>query len=189
MLLVILIMFGVIFTEATLTYCISQNALLEESTLQLRREFGTLFGSILTLSQAMSGGKDWGDIYDALSPLPSLYKALFLFFQGFTFLALLNVVTAVFVESTMQKAQKDRESLVIEELHDKRQFLDGMKSLFQELDTNGDGQISLRELAEEIKKPGIGAYFASLGVDVNDITMLFGLLDQDNSGAVDVRNS
>ena len=58
---------------------------------------------------AMTGGQDWAIILHALDPLGSEYHALFLVFLTFAILALMNVVTAVFVGTAMQRTQADRE--------------------------------------------------------------------------------
>jgi len=182
---VILIIFGVILTEASLAFCVTNRALLEDYTSQLRHNFGELSRSMLILFQAMSNGADWGQVYDSLGPLPWVYKLIFIFFQAFTFLALMNVVTSVFVESTMQRSLMDRESVVVDEMSARKEFLNSIGSLFNEFDQDGDGTIDFEDMREQFQKPAVRVYFASLGVDANQIGRLFELLDRDKSGTID----
>jgi len=151
----------------------------------MRHYFGTLHATVLSLGMAMSGGKDWGDIYDALALLSWTYKFLFFIFEGFCFLALLNVVTAVTVESTVERNNKDRESLVLEEMLTRRVFLNAIRELFHEFDKDGDNEVSAEEMKERLKEPAVLAYFASLGVSIDRIDTLFALLDSNASGSVD----
>merc|ERR1719181_1743941 len=101
----------------------------------------------------MSGGDDWGNFYQSLLLLPEGYKVLFILFMLFAVIAILNVVTAVFVESTMQRSRSDRELMTQNELTAKREFLETMQGVFNELDEDGDNEVDLKELANKLKKP------------------------------------
>jgi hypothetical protein len=114
-----------------------------------------------------------------------LYRTFFLGFIAFSVIALLNVVTAVFVESTMERSQNDRELMTQNEIKAKSEFLKKMESVFEELDEDDDGEINLNELQDHMKDRRIGAYFGSLGVDVVQVGRLFQLLDTDSSGSID----
>lgn len=185
MLFGILVIFGVSFTEGCLAYLVRNNAMAQESTVMLRRDFGTVSGSVLSLYKAMSGGADWADVFESLTPLDFSYKALFILFITFAIIAVLNVTTAVFVESAMQKSQNDREFLIQTEINQKREFLTTMEKIFEELDEDGSGEVDLGELQRHMKDPMVGAYFSGLGVDVSQVHRLFTLLDQDRSNRID----
>merc|ERR1711920_893106 len=135
---------------------------------------------------AMSGGLNWGVVYEVIAPLGSEFQALFIVFITFSFIALLNVATAVFVESTMRRSNNDREMMVQMELNDKKRFLDTMQDIFGELDEDGEGGITKDELQRRLTDPNIGAYFTRLGVDVDQFEKLFNLLDSDGSGSIDL---
>merc|ERR550539_470518 len=107
--LIIFLVFGVFFTDGAIAYCVQNNVMRAAHTEELRRYFGTLSASTLSLYMAMSGGEDWAIFMTALNPLSWEYQLLFVLFVTFAVLALLNVVTAVFVGTAMQQAQSDRE--------------------------------------------------------------------------------
>merc|ERR1712013_668405 len=75
--------------------------------------------------------------------------------------------------------------MVQTELNDKKEFLDTMQKVFDELDEDDNKHIRLEELVEHMKNPEIGAYFAQLGVDVDQVNKIFNLLDHDKSGSID----
>merc|ERR1719487_1450194 len=59
LMLVILLMFGVFFTDGAVAYNALQPEKQEPPAPQLMRYFGTLSGSTVSLYMAMSGGADW----------------------------------------------------------------------------------------------------------------------------------
>merc|ERR1711879_485590 len=61
----------------------------------------------------------------------------------------------------------------------------GMKNIFREIDKDGSGEIAYEELRQQMEVPSVGAYFSSIGVDVDQFQRLFRLLDEDNSGSID----
>jgi len=186
LLMIILLIFGVFFTDGTVTYCVKHNAMEEESTMELRKYFGTLSSSTVALYMAMSGGEDWATILRPLEKLPGEYWFFFLVFITFAILAVMNVITAVFVETAMQSSQNDREAVVQQELEHKGELIAIMQQVFAELDTNNSGALSLNEFEQHIEDEKILAYLSTLELDVNQVRTLFLLLDVDQTGEVDL---
>jgi len=185
LLLIILLIFGVFFTDGTVAYCVRHGPD-QASSRTLRDYFGSLSGATVSLFMAMSGGQDWIDIYEALSPLPSEYKFAFLAFVTFAILALLNVVTAVFVETAMQRSQNDRELLVQQEMEQKVEFVETLQRVFEELDSNGSGTLTLDEFEQQIQDEHILTYLSTLELDIDQVRILLTLLDLDQNGEVDI---
>jgi len=183
---IILLVFGVFFTDGAVTYLIQNPALTTNSTEGLRTHFGSLSSATVSLYMAMSGGEDWGNILNVLKPLPIEYHGAFLAFITFAILALLNVITAVFVEAAMQVSQNDKELVVLEEMESKLEFISVMQQVFQELDTNDSGALSLEEFEKHIEDPKLTAFLASFELDVSQVRTLFTLLDVDRTGEVDL---
>lgn len=176
---------GILFTEASLYYCIEQEALGAASTAQLRGLFGTPYLSSLTLYEAMSGGKDWGEVMDVLASLGWKYQCFFLAFQAVSFVVLLNTITAVFVESALQRSKMDQDYMVHTAMMAEKEFLITMQGLFHRMDHRSTGLIDRAELQEQLKDREIGAYFDSLGIDSSQSANLFHLLDNNDSGHID----
>merc|ERR1719391_354544 len=106
-----------------------------------------------SLYWAVSGGEDWSQVLEPLHSLPLGYVLVFYVFITFSMFAMLNVVTSVFVDSTMQRSQNDREFVVQCELQGKQEFMETMEQIFEELDVRGTGEISLGELEERMQDP------------------------------------
>merc|ERR1712023_3116 len=116
---------------------------------------------------------------DTLDPLPWEYRLIFLIFITFAILALLNVVTAVFVNAAMQRSQCDREMIVQQEMQETGEFTSIMQQVFLELDDNDSGALSLDEFEKHIEDEKITAYLHSPDIDVSRVRELFCLLDVD----------
>lgn len=185
--LLLLYVFGIAITTHTYTYISSQEpSSHDERAMALHTSFGTLDKSMLSLFQAMTGGRDWGEFYDEVSILGLKDRALFWLFLSFSVFAVMNAVAAVFVESTMQSSQTDRELLIKEQIRDAQKYQNQMVDIFEEMDADGTGTISLREFMLHLDDDRVRAYFQTLKLDVSDAATLFRLLDTDNSGTVEI---
>lgn len=142
----------------------------------LDRYYGTLARSILSLFQAITGGVDWNDILMPLlrdiSPLVALPFVLYI---SFAILAMMNVITGVFVESALSIARRSKDA----ELHDHMRFL------FLRTDKDGSGMICWEEFAEMLQDPEMAQGFQLLDIDPSEAQGLFTLLDTDCSGEID----
>merc|ERR1712129_148157 len=142
-------------------------------------------GTWLSLYKALLGGMDWGDLYAVMMPMQHYLRIFFLCFVCFNFIAMLNIVAAVFIKVAFVRSESDRQFLIRKEMDAKQVYLGTMADIFKQLDEDGDGRINLNELQEHLDNPSVGAYFSKLGVDVNEVERLFNLLDEDGSGNID----
>eukprot|EP00931_Biecheleriopsis_adriatica_P107165 TRINITY_DN81505_c0_g1_i1.p1 TRINITY_DN81505_c0_g1~~TRINITY_DN81505_c0_g1_i1.p1 ORF type:complete len:593 (-),score=101.03 TRINITY_DN81505_c0_g1_i1:31-1782(-) len=69
--------------------------------------FDTLDTTIISLFKVISGGIDWGDLVAPLEQqISPAFKYFFVFFVGFQVFAMLNVITANFVDNANKRAVK-----------------------------------------------------------------------------------
>jgi hypothetical protein len=176
---------GVFMTDGAVRYMIQHNVVSDESTTELRFYYGTLFDSMATLYWSVSGGEDWSRCVTPLGVLSIEYKVFFYGFVTFSLFAMLNVMNAVFVDYTMQRSKNDRHYVVDTEIQDRQHFMSTMQKLFDELDRNSSGQISLEELETHMREPKVVAYFNALSLDIKQVSTLFNLMDLDKSGTLD----
>jgi len=177
--------FGISLTQGVVDYC-RENPKCAESAPELLRYFGTLSKSVLTLYESMSGGISWADLVFVLDVLPIFYTTLFLVFIFFTVFAVVNIITGVFVDTAMQQSQQDRESLIQDEMHSKESYVESMHKVFEEIDADGSGTISIEEFKGAIEDSRMVAYFNALGLEITDVQSLFLMLDRDQTGSIDV---
>merc|ERR1719343_177280 len=71
-------------------------------------------------------------------------------------------------------------------MENKGEFVNLMQQVFNELDTNSSGSLTLDEFEKHIEDDKIMAYLRTLEIDVSQVKTLFTLLDVDNTGEVDI---
>eukprot|EP00415_Alexandrium_ostenfeldii_P000570 UN0570 len=178
--------FGVTFTVAASGEMNTSAKWRDPVNDDLRMFFGTLDRSSLSLFMAMSGGIDWSETYGALKNLPGFYRYVFLLYISFCTFAVVNIVTGVFVEHAMQSNSLDRDITVQEELESKKEYLRSMRQIFEEMDDDDTGSITLEEFEAKLGDERVVAYFNAMKLDVSNARRLFWLIDRDHSQEVDI---
>eukprot|EP00913_Durusdinium_trenchii_P016184 g15209.t1 len=171
LLLLIVYVFAVLFVQAVQDYLEESRDLLDD--LELRAcelYFQSLGHTMITLFMSISGGVSWENALLPLMKMSPLWVGCFIFFVAFTYFAVLNVITAVFCESAIEK-----------------NHLQKVRNLFARLGANADsGSITFSMLESQINSPAVHEYFTSLGLDIWDAWTFFRLLDADGGGEVEV---
>jgi len=170
------LLFLVLYVAAVyLTQLVSDHVIEDPASRSpLRRFYGSVDVSLLSLFQSITGGIDWNDLVDPLvdhiSPLLALAFALYI---AFTVIAMLNIITGVFVESALKSAKADNDTLMI----------GNMREVFNDAST--DGKMSWHDFQDQLDKPLMQAYFKAIDVDPSEAKGLFRLIDIDMDGSID----
>lgn len=142
---------------------------------RLAAYYGSLSLSVLSLYQSMSGGIDWNDaaspLIEHISPLLGVVYALYI---AFAVLAIMNVVTGVFVESSLQTAKNDKDLYMVHHV----------RKLFGEADMDGSGTLSWEEFEGKLIDDQMLQLFKSIDIDIREAKALFQLLDLDEAGSI-----
>jgi len=143
---------------------------------RVMRHFGGLSSSMLSLFQAMSGGVDWQDLslplIEHISPPQGF---VFCMYIAFTVLALTNVVTGIFIEGVLKNSKEVEEKMMLEGLH----------NIFLNIDTSSSGRITTEQFRSIFASPHMQRQLENINVNVSEASLLFNLLDDDNSGSID----
>eukprot|EP00927_Polykrikos_kofoidii_P076999 TRINITY_DN73998_c0_g1_i1.p1 TRINITY_DN73998_c0_g1~~TRINITY_DN73998_c0_g1_i1.p1 ORF type:complete len:860 (-),score=120.17 TRINITY_DN73998_c0_g1_i1:81-2570(-) len=136
--------------------------------------FSSLLRAILSLWQAMSGGLDWDEVAGPLfSDVSAFHGLCFASYIAFALLALMNVVTGVFVQTALLSAQNEEDAFMTDQI----------VSMFK-MSERKDMTICLEEIEESLHNPSTAKDWLSIGVGEADARYLFRLLDTDGSGRV-----
>lgn len=185
LLVLIVYVFAVLFTQAVSDYRADSNtALLHQDAAQ--RYFGSLVDSMLTLFMSLAGGVSWEQALAPLREISAIWVICYVGYIAFTYFAVLNVVTAVFCQSAIESAQNDQVTLMQNMLMNKEKHVRKIQELFGRLGATDDGHITLQMFEENINSDSVTTYFEALGLDVWDAWSFFKLLDSDGGGSVDV---
>lgn len=183
MLLVVTYVFAIIFTESAKEA--SQSGQVPASTQMLLKEYyGSIYSSMFTLLSSVLGGKDWRDYTQPLRAVHWSLEFLFSCFIVFIQLALLNVVTGIFVDSSMNAAMSDKQSLIQDEMMRQGMHRTELDRLFAEVDTENQGRVSVVQLQEFLSDERVQTYLKVLDVVYWDPRDIIVLLRRDPEGYV-----
>jgi len=185
LLLTLMYMFAVLFTQAAHNHTLELN-LLDEQHADLRSAWGSVPRSVYSLFKSITNGNSWDAVAKPLGKIHGTWLALFLLYIAVTYFAVLNVVTGVFCQMAIEGAGKDQDEIVQELLKSKGQYVSQLRNIFAAVDANRSGKVSIQEFQGLMKKPELIKFFATLEIDVEDAWSLFKLLDTSGDGEIDV---
>lgn len=177
LLFLLIYIIGLFFTQLVAAHMVSLDPIVfGPDEVLFEAYYGSLPRTILSLFQAMSGGVDWDNmaqpLIDQISPVLGLIMAMYI---AFVVLALMNVVTGVFVESALKNARDEQETFMVQYA----------RRLFQKCDLDESGKLNWQEFQQHLNNPDIDVFFRIIDVEVQEAMELFHLLDLDRSGEVD----
>jgi len=143
---------------------------------ELERWFGSVPRAVLSLFQGLTGGVDWDDLVSPLIEQISPWMGVaFCLYTGFGIIAVMNVVTATFVQQAIDRAAQ------VKDCHKMSQA----NALFRAVDEESDGVIAFEELAPHLETDEVKDFFRSIDVDLSEARCLFDMLDTDDSGEIE----
>lgn len=151
-----------------------------------KQHWGNLSESMLTLFMAISSGISWAEVIHPLREVSPVAVSVFIAYIVFSCFAVLNVVTGVFCQSAMESAANDKELAAMSHLSNQQSYVDTIRELFQEIDGDFSGVVTIDEFQEALKNDTLSAFLESIGISTADAWTLFRIIDDDKSGWVDV---
>merc|ERR1719161_630232 len=140
--------------------------------------FGSVTTGMISLYQAISGGKDWDDFADPLAKgVSPLLLYLFCLYTAFFYFAVLNVVTGMFCTEAISVSAEDRDHLVEDEIRKTMEMVMQFKQLFAEVDADGDGMMTWAEFKSKQDDPRVLGLFKHLELDLATGKGLFQVID------------
>mmetsp|Transcript_43616 Transcript_43616/g.98110 ORF Transcript_43616/g.98110 Transcript_43616/m.98110 type:complete len:561 (-) Transcript_43616:138-1820(-) len=144
--------------------------------------FSSVFSASLTLCQMMTMDSS-GSIYRPLAekdPWLMLYFIVYLLIVG---IALMNLVTAVMVDTSIQQAQEDRQVQEAWEAQKRAALVPKLRDMFAALDRDGSGELDWEEL--EMAPADVQDMLFRI-VNTKDLRWVFETIDYDGSGTISV---
>jgi len=162
----------------------------------LRLYFGSLPRSTLSLYQAMSGGLDWDTLASPLINMNWLVGFALVAYIAFAILALMNVVTGVFVQTALQSAKNEEDKFLTDQIV--RLFKDNVSKkrvsvMLPNSGTDGEtfeesdvfaGRINWEAVNEALTDPNSAKEWKAIDVNPEEAKYLFNLLDIEQAGEV-----
>jgi len=142
--------------------------------------------SMLSLYMASTAGKDWSIIAQPLLDISPLVYMLFLLYMTFFLFVVTNTLTSLFVEATIQNSDHDVQMVIQLELDRKDLYIRQLQAFFDEMDQDGDGQITYMDFCKHADHHLIHAFASSLEIDITDAKQFFCMLSGNGSRSVDI---
>jgi len=145
--------------------------------------YGTAYRAMYTLYEVTFAGNWPTNARPVLEKVSQGFVVFFVLYVTIIVFAIIRVISAIFLKDTLDAAQADAESVVVDRLRKKAEYLQKLEVLFTALDEDGGGTISEQKLVALLDNPKVEAYFQTLDVDVTEGAALVNMLD-DGDGEV-----
>jgi hypothetical protein len=176
-------MFSLVFVQAMTEYAISHKDTLDSELLDdIDKKFGSVQAGILSLFMALTGGFDWGEIYDLVVLSGPVGTVTCIFFVLFFTISVWNIVGSIFVEKVMQTAKPSHVEEMQELLTQARVDTSEVRSFFRDCDKTARGALSMEQFVKITEIGGLAEFMALREVDFRDPASLaaFFKMAQDN---------
>mmetsp|Transcript_128567 Transcript_128567/g.357924 ORF Transcript_128567/g.357924 Transcript_128567/m.357924 type:complete len:418 (+) Transcript_128567:1-1254(+) len=184
MLFLVLLFFGLAAQEAVFFSLKEHN--LDDVHKDLFKYYGSLRDTMLTLFMSITGGADWEDLVAPLTYFSKVYVLGFVAFQVFLAFGLLNIINAIFLESTSRIAEIDWELAIQDQLDRENSAINQLRQIMHSADGDHSGTITKGELEVKLQDGGFRSQLAYLEADAVALRGLHNLLDRDGTGEADV---
>jgi voltage-gated sodium channel len=151
----------------------------------MREYFGTVSASMFTLFQVVTT-EGWADVArGSMVHQPSMW-VFFILFISITTFAIMNVVTAVIVENTLDQAMKQKGDISKKLDKERQKALTKLYDVFQIADLDGDGELTKDEFLQALQNRDVMINLHAVEIDLRSAEGLFDIMDYDDSGHLDV---
>jgi hypothetical protein len=190
MLFLMMFIFGLCFVQSLSSYLTDNPAdNIPDETIEGIAEFwGSVPLATLTLYEAITGGNDWSPLAKPIKEGPGLmYHSLFIFYIAFSTIAVLNVLTGMFVDAAMKVAEEDQNS-VCDQLFEGEGGEEGIGAQFKEffLDLKHPGgeyvdddeilHITWTEIEEHLEDEPVKNFFEKLDLTKEEAKKVYQIL-------------
>jgi hypothetical protein len=152
----------------------AQNSQQEFEDGQLKRYFGSIERSTLSLYEMISDGIHWGELVEPLRQISPWLELVFALYVALTVLAMMNIVMGIFVDSVMRTTDASK----------KRELIAKMKRLFEMSDQDGSGFLDWEEFEGQLQNPDMQHFLKEIDLDEQGASDLFKLLDVEDADEI-----
>lgn len=175
MLIMVMYIIGIVICQITTSHRVT---LIEQGRPvppDLVEWWGSLSRSMLSLYEAFLGGIDWDSLVQPLMNISPWLAVCFALYIAFITLAMMNVITGIFVESAIKNAEKEKDKVLSAHVRELHKMLG-----------NTEGIVQREDFRHTMKDEELQHYFADLGIDQNAAVHLYDLLSIDREEGLTV---
>merc|ERR1712137_1122340 len=187
-LVLVMYAFGVFFMSVSVSYLEGRGEgdVTDNFMGELDLKFGSMYNSMCTLFEAISGGNDWAGLASELKEIGEGFYICFALYIVFVTLGVLNIVTGFFVDNTISASENVKEEILKDAQDRKNAILDLIVNMFHRMDEDNSGKLSLEELENHLFDEDLQSHFTMLELEPSEAKDLFLLLDIHGEGEVGI---
>jgi len=186
-LLIIMYVFAILFIVMVTNFLMQKDpGEAVEHVHQLEEQYGSMPKVLSLLFEGVTGGDDWAHLCGPLLEIDEKYYLVFCAYIIFMSLGVLNIVTASFMEETMQRSIATRDDILREKKQKKLRTISLMQDAFRIMDIDQSGTLSRYELESSFQSPHVQELFSSLELTEEDVICIFELIDVRMAGMVTI---
>jgi len=142
--------------------------------------YGTFSRSMLTMFEIMLA--NWSPACRVLTDnIGEGYGSLILMYRCVAGFAVLNVISAVFIQQTMSVAKQDNELMMLERRRASEAYRAKLILTFGKMDSSGDGKLSSKEFHDLIQDRENRLWMSVMGIDPFHLQEFWEVLDQSSN--------
>lgn len=157
---------------------------------ELKKYWGSIPESMLTLFLVISGGVDWSATLDPLLSIHGVYGAILIFYITTMYFAVLNAITGAFCQAAVHSEMQDKDLQLHDLIESKRtqivQLATVLDNMFIDLDADNSGEVDVQEFTANLQNESVQQFLELLDLEAEDAWAFFCLLDKDASGSLDL---
>jgi hypothetical protein len=169
MLCIVFYIFSLIFVQQAASRIQDIGDRSDPASMDILDLFESVQVSMLTLGKAAFGGEDWGVALGAATECGLLSALFFMLFICFSQIALINVITGIFVDNAMQSLSPSREQLAITLAEEERAFAKELEMLCIAVDLDKSGRLSKEQCNALLKEGRAPMLLHLLGFNRNNV--------------------
>jgi len=182
MLALVFYIFALILVNSSTSYLVFNFEVMDEADVNLVKQYlGSVQQAMLTLYMTATGGDDWSVYYSVVQSTGTFGATVFILYVGFIEIAVMNILTGLFVENAMKLAKPDRDIRALEVCREEVSQQKQLMRLCEELDQDGSGTLTKDEFAKHMNDGKLKYFLATLGLDIKDAERFFEILDDENN--------
>jgi voltage-gated sodium channel len=182
---IIIYVFGIFLMQAV-TQQLSEKKLSDELGGQLLHWFGSLSATFYSLFLAVTGGVSWIEISDPLIEAHWWNGLVLSFYIFFTVMAMMNIITGIFVETAMSSVSNDNDEVIQAEMVSENSAIKQLSKIFYEADHDQTGLMTSQQFEELLANPRPRALMARMGLQIHEAQSMFSLLDPEFRGYISI---
>jgi len=140
----------------------------------------------LSLYMSSTGGEDWIKIAMPLREVGGFFYALFLLYIAIFVFVVMNIINSIFLEAILSHAEKDHQLIIETQMEKKEEYVANLQTIFQDMDVDGDGEVTYDEFCQQLYCPRMQAFVTSLEMEITDAKKFFEVLSDRGRRPVDI---